>query len=88
MKLEKKVYFCTECALGYYKQLWEPMWFAKFMWKSAHKQEHTLENITNVSQDYRNGLEDERDRIIKIIKERSQATSRDALIAVIKGENK
>jgi hypothetical protein len=72
MKLEKRTQFCTECALAYYKPFYEPLWLAKIMWIRAHKQNHTLERISNVSEDYRNGQEDERERIIKLIREASK----------------
>lgn len=102
IKLEKRIELCTECALGYYKAIWEPMWLAKIMWKRAHAQTHTREAIENVSQDYRNGQEDERERIIKLIEDntmtmtspldstimRSLRMSPSELIALIKGENK
>ena len=98
-KLEKRVYLCTECALGYYKPLWEPMFVAKIMWKRTHEIEHTQERITNVSMDYQKGVEDggeqERERIIKLLENQMNFTHElcgDAalfkVIALIKGENK
>lgn len=92
-KLEKRVYLCTECALGYYKPLWEPMWVAKIMWKRTHEIEHTQERITNVSMDYRNGVKDGQDKIIELIPQYMKTvlswgheTASKELIALIKGE--
>jgi len=72
MKLEKRTEFCIECGLGYYKPFYEPMWLAKIMWKSAHKKTHTEDRISNLSQDYRNGVRDGEEAVIKLIPEYMQ----------------
>jgi hypothetical protein len=92
MRLEKRTEFCTECSLAYYKPFYEPMWLAKIMWIRAHKQNHTLEKIDSVSEDYRNGVEDGEQRIINLIPEYMKTvltfgheTASEQLIALIKG---